>query len=84
MGDCDLAIKSPDFLLFFNGESKMTNIGAEWGLSEMRRRREEKEERWGEKDWYKSFFSERNGEKKQNAAESGIHIMDWDVIYIIK
>ena len=22
----------------------------------------------------------KNGEKKQNAAESGIHIMDWDVV----
>ena len=40
MGDCDLAIKSPDFLLFFNGESKMTNIGAE-----MRSLRNEKKER---------------------------------------
>lgn len=29
MGDDDLAIKSPDFLLSFNGESKITNIGAE-------------------------------------------------------
>ena len=29
MDDCDLPCKLPDFLLFFNGESKMTNIGAE-------------------------------------------------------
>ena len=29
MDDCDLPCKLPDFLLFFNGESKITNIGAE-------------------------------------------------------
>ena len=29
MGEGDLAIKSPNFLLFFNGESSITNIGAE-------------------------------------------------------
>ena len=34
----------------------------------------EKKENWRENDWCKSFFSEKNGEKKQNAAESGIHI----------
>ena len=29
MGDDDLAIKSPDFLLSFSSKSKITNIGAE-------------------------------------------------------
>ena len=40
---------------------------------EWEKRKKRDEER---KDRCKSFFSERNGEKKSNAAESGIHIMD--------
>ena len=33
MGDCDLAIKSPNFLLCFKNKSKITNIGVERELT---------------------------------------------------